>query len=187
MEGNGSVRMNVMGFSKEASSREIYLVDKNLALRSFEVDQTISGTLSRLKGQVYDGTIRIKSESNGKTMDKSIRFRGDIFPGPALNLYPMMRDLTPGKPQRVLTFYPEEVKLKEITITVLGQGRMPDGQPVLKLRNTLYPFVSNDITMDSQGNTLMESVREGLVTTRATDPQALGAFCGRVWRCPRRT
>jgi len=180
MEGDGSVRMNVMGFSKEASSHEIYVVGKNLALRSFEVDQTISGTLSRLKGQVYDGIIRIKSESNGKTTDKSIRFKGDIFPGPALNLYPMMRDLTPGKPQRVLTFDPEEVKLKEITITVLGQGRMPDGQPVLKLRNTLYPFVNNDIMMDSQGNTLMESVREGLVTTRAEDPKALGAFVGGV-------
>ena len=99
MEGDGSVRMNVMGFSKEASSRETYLVGKNLALRSFEVDQTISGTLSRLKGQVYDGTIRIKSESNGKTMEKNIRFKGDIIPGPALNLYPMMRDIVPASPR----------------------------------------------------------------------------------------
>ncbi len=180
MEGDGSVRMNVMGFSKEASSHETYWVEKNLALRSFEVDQTVSGVLSRLSGKVNDGIMRSKSESNGKIIEKQFRFKGDIVPGPALNLYPMMREIVTGRPQKVVTFDPEEVKLKEVTITVLGEGRMPDGRPVLKLRNTLYPFVNNDIMMDSHGNTLMETVREGLVTTRAEDPKVLGAFVGGV-------
>ncbi len=180
MEGDGSVRMNVMGFSKVASSREVYLVDKNLALRSFEVEQTINGTLSRLKGQVYDTTMRIKNESNGKVTEKQFRFRGEVYPGPALNLYPMMREIIPGRVHRIVTFDPEEVKLKEVTITVLGEERSPDGQAGLKLRNTLYPFVNNDIWMDANGNTLMETVREGLVTTRAEDPKALGAFVGNV-------
>ncbi len=180
MEGDGSVRMNVMGFSKVASSREVYLVDKNLALRSFEVEQTINGTLSRLKGQVYDTTMRIKNESNGKVTEKQFRFRGEVYPGPALNLYPMMREIIPGRVHRIVTFDPEEVKLKEVTITVLGEERSPDGQTGLKLRNTLYPFVNNDIWMDANGNTLMETVREGLVTTRAEDPKAIGAFVGNV-------
>ena len=180
MEGDGSVRMNVMGFSRVVSSREIYQVGKNLALRSFEVEQTINGTLSRLTGQVNDTTMRIRNESNGKVTNKQFRFKGEVYPGPALNLYPMMREIVPGRIHRIVTLDPEEVKLKEVTITVLGEERSPDGQPALKLRNTLYPFVNNDIWMDGEGNTLMETVREGLVTTRAEDPRALGAFVGNV-------
>lgn len=180
MEGDGSVRMNVMGFAKEASSREVYLVGKNLALRSFEVEQTISGTMSRISGRVGDTSMRVKSESNGKSTDKLLKFKGDIYPGPALNLYPMMRDIAPGKSYRITAFDPEEVKLKEVTITLLGEEKTAAGQNALKLRNNLYPFVSNDIWMDGQGNTLLESVRDGLVTTKAESPTELGAFVGNV-------
>lgn len=51
MDGYGSVRMRVMGFSKEASTRESYLVAKNLSLRSFDVEQIINGTPSRITGR----------------------------------------------------------------------------------------------------------------------------------------
>jgi transglutaminase-like putative cysteine protease len=40
----------------------------------------------------------------------------------------------------------------------------------------LYTFVTNDIWIDRQGNTLEESVRDGLVTTRAEQPESLGSF-----------
>lgn len=180
MEGDGSVRMNVMGFSKEASSRENYLVGKNLALRSFEVEQTINGTLSRVSGKVNGTSMRVRSESNGKATEKQLKFKGEIYPGPALNLYPLMREITSGKSYKVLTFDPEEVKIKEVTITLLGEVKTPDGQAAMKLRNSLYPFVNNDIMVDRQGHTIIESVREGLVTTRAEDPKALGAFVGNV-------
>lgn len=180
MEGDGSVRMNVMGFAKEASSREVYLVGKNLTLRSFEVEQTINGTTSRLKGQVYDSTMRIKNENNGKVSEKQLKFKGEVYPGPALNLYPMMREITPGKSYRITAFDPEEIKTKEVTITLLGEEKSASGQNALKLRNNLYPFVNNDILMDGQGNTIIESVRDGLVTTKAESPKELAPFVGNV-------
>lgn len=180
MDGYGSVRMKVMGFSKEASTRETYLVSKNLSLRSFDVEQTINGSSSRVSGKVGEGVIRLKNEANGKTTDKQIKVKGDVFPGPALNIYPLMRDSTPGKSYKIVTFDPEESKVKDVTITVLVEEKTPEGAPGLKLRNNLYPFVNNDIWVDSQGNTLMESVRDGLVTTRVEDPKLLGAFVGGV-------
>ena len=180
MEGDGSVRMKVMGFSKESSIRESYLTGKNLALRSFEVELTINGNQSRMSGKAGDGSMRIKSVNGDKSTDKQLKFRGDIYPGPALNLYPLMRDTAPGKSFKILTFDPEEVKVKEIKISVIGAEKTPDGQSALKLRNNLYPFVNNDIWMDSQGNTLLESVRDGLVTTKIEDPKTLGAFVGSV-------
>ncbi len=180
MDGYGSVRMRVMGFSKEASTRETYLVAKNLSLRSFDVEQTINGSPSRVSGKVGDSTVRIRSEAGGKTSDKQIKIKGDVFPGPALNIYPLMRDTSAGKSYKIQTFDPEESKVKDVTITVLGETVTPEGLPALKLRNNLYPFVNNDILVDSLGNTLTETVRDGLVTTKSEDPKLLGAFVSSV-------
>jgi transglutaminase-like putative cysteine protease len=176
MEGNGSVRMKVMSFSKEASMHETYLVSKNLALRSFDVEQTVNGSSSHVSGKVSGSAIHIKSEANGKITDKMLKFKGEVYPGPALNLYPMMRAFSAGSTYKIQAFDPEELKIKEIQITVLGEDKTTDGLPALKLRNNLYPFVNNDIWVDRQGNTLEESVREGLVTTKVEQPKALGPF-----------
>lgn len=178
MEGDGCVRLKVMGFSKEATSREIYQVGKGLNLRSFEIEQNINGVSSKLSGKAGGSLLRVRSESNGKRKETTYRVRGDIYPGPALNLYPLMQGASSGKSYKILTFDPEETKVKEVSITVLGEERTPDGQPGLKLRNDLYPFVNNDILVDSQGNTILETVRDGLVITRAEDSRALAAFVG---------
>lgn len=178
MEGYGSVRMNVMGFSKEASMRETYLVSKELGLRSFEVEQTINGTSSRVSGTAAAGILQLKSRSGGKVSDKQLKFRGELFPGPALNIYPLMRDASPGKSYKLSAFDPEELKIKEVKISVLGEENTPEGIAAIRLRNNLYPFVNNDIWVDRQGTTLLESVREGLVITKREDPKRLGSFIG---------
>jgi transglutaminase-like putative cysteine protease len=180
MEGDGSVRMKVMGFTKEAAMRETYLVGKDLALHSFEVEQTVNGSASHLIGKVANNIIRIKSVTNGKSTEKQLKYKGEVYPGPALNLYPLVHDATPGKSYSIQTFDPEEAKVKEVKISILGEDKTPDSIPALKLRNNLYPFVNNDIWVDDQGNTLLESVREGLVITRAEDPKLLGSFVGGV-------
>lgn len=176
MEGYGSVRMNVMGFSKEASMRETYLVSKELGLRSFEVEQTINGASSRVSGTAAGGILRLKNSSGGKVSDRQLKFRSELFPGPALNIYPLLHDVSPGKSYKLSAFDPEELKIKEVKITVLGEETTPEGIPAIRLRNNLYPFVNNDIWIDRQGTTLLESVREGLVITRREDPKLLGTF-----------
>jgi len=176
MEGNSSVRIKVMGFSKESTTREVYFVGKGLTLRSFDIEENVNGELTRLIGAASDSVLRIRSEHNGKHTNRQVKFKGEIIPGPGLNLYPMMRGIAVGKTVKLLTFDPEDVQVKEVKITVLGEEQAPGGQPALKLRNNLYPFVSNDIWMDGQGNTILESVRDGLVTTKGEDPKALAAY-----------
>lgn len=176
MEGNGSVRMKVMSFSKEASMHETYLVSKNLVLRSFDVEQTVNGSSSHVSGKVSGSAMHIKSDANGTVINKTLKFKGDIYPGPALNFYPLMRVVSAGTSYKIQAFDPEETKIKEIQITVLGEGTTSEGVQALKLRNSLYPFVNNDIWVDGQGNTLEESVREGLVITKAELPTTIGSF-----------
>jgi len=176
MEGDGNVRIRVMGFSKVAAAHEIYLVGRNLSLRSLDVEQTINGIHTHLYGKVGDEVVRIRCESNGKTAEKQLKFRGAIYPGPALNIYPMMHDIVSGKSYKLLTFDPEEVRVKEVKVSVLGEEKAGDGSFSLKLRNSLYPFVNNDIWIDGHGNTIFESVRDGLVTTKAEDSKVLEKF-----------
>ncbi len=176
LEGDGSVRMKVMGFTKESSSREIYLTSPNLALKAFEVEQTINGTKSRLTGKPVAGGLQIQRETNAKSSIRTVKVKGDLIPGPFLNLVPFFRPISSGKPLKVLTFDPEEASVKEVAITIMGEGATPDGQPALRLRNNLYPFVDNDIWVDRQGNTLLESVRDGLVITRAEPAEKLAGF-----------
>lgn len=176
MEGYGSVRMKVMTFSKEASMRETYIVAKNLSLRSFDVEQTINGSSSHVTGKVSGSAIHIKNSESGKETEKMLKFKGDVFPGPALNLYPLMRTVSTGAVYKIQAFDPEELKIKDVQISVLGEEKTASGVPALKLRNNLYPFVNNDIWVDKQGNTLEESVREGLVTTKFEQPEAIAAF-----------
>lgn len=180
ISGDSSVSTKIMGYSKEISRRGTYLVSKNLSLIAFNVEQAINGLPSSVNGKVSDGNIRLKISADGKTTEKHLKFKGEIFPEPVLNIYPLMRDATAGKSYKILTFDPEELKVKEVTILVLGEEKTPEGKSALKLRNNLLPFVTNDIWVDTQGNTLMESVRDGLVTTKAEDPKLLGAFVGSV-------
>jgi hypothetical protein len=176
IEGNGSVRMKVMTFSKEASMRETYMVSKGLALRSFDVEQTINGLTSHVSGKVSGSAIHIKSEIDDKITNKTVRFKGEVYPGSTLNFYPLMRSVAKGTSYKVQVFNPEELKIKEIKISVLGETKTSTGLSALKLRNNLYPFVNNDIWVDAEGNTLLESVRDGLVTTKAEQPGSIGSF-----------
>src|SRR5689334_4568520 len=48
MEEDGSASVKVMGFTRLSTSRESYLVGKNLALHALEVEQSINGVFSRL-------------------------------------------------------------------------------------------------------------------------------------------
>ena len=180
IEGNGSVRMRVMGFTKQATSREVYQLGPGLALQSLEVEQSINGSLSRLTGKQVNGGLLIRRTVDGKSRDRLLKVKGAVIPGPALNLYPLMKPLVAGKVYQVATFDPEEMRIKEVAITVVGEQPTPDGQPAIRLRNNLYPFVDNDIWVDHQGNTLLESVRDGLVVTRAEQPERLAAVVSGV-------
>lgn len=176
IEGDSSVRMKVMGFTKESSSREIYQVGPNLALKTVEVEQTINGSKSLLSGRMIPGGLQIRRDANGKSSVKTLKTRSELFPGPTLNLIPLFKGTATGKTLRVFSFDPEELAIKEVKITVQGEGKTPEGVPALKLRNNLYPFVDNEIWLDQQGNTLLESVRDGLVITKAEPPEKLAAF-----------
>lgn len=172
----GSSKMVVLGFAREASGRETYLVNRDLSLHSFAVEQTIDGKQTRLTGEVTAKGVKVTVESAAGRRVQTLKARGKVYPPPLLNLYPLIRGSREGRKQRLQIFDPEEVRLKEVTITSLGRETLPGGVETVHLRNDLYPFVDNDIWVDLAGNTVRESVRDGLIVTSAEDAAAARKF-----------
>jgi len=171
-----STKMKALGFSRQAFSRENYLVGTDLSLKSFVVEETVDGKWMRLKGEVASKGVKVSVESAEKKREKTLKTAGKVCPPPLLNLYPLLQGLKEGKKFRIQMFDPEEVKLKLVTTTLLGKENHTGGVATLHLRNNLYSFVDNDIWVDMAGNTMRESVRDGLVITETEDPESAAKF-----------
>ena len=140
-----------MGFTKEASSREVYRLGTTLALQTIEVEQSISGQHTRLTGKVVTDGLLLTQAVDGRVRKRLLKFKGQLLAGPLLNLYPLLKGPKADTVYRVQVFDPEEVKIKEVRSRTGGGEKTPDGQPALKLRNNLYPFVDNEIWVDQPG------------------------------------
>lgn len=172
---DGSAKMLVLGFSREASAREQYELNRDLSIKSFTVQQTIDKSFMSISGTVTGRTVRATIETKGGKSEKTLKGKGAIYPPPVVNLIPLMQGFAPGKTYRVQMLDPEEMKLKDVKITGKGIGPR-NGAEALHLQNDLYTFVDNDIWMDREGNTLEESVRDGMITTKAEQPEDAQRF-----------
>jgi len=175
IEGESAVKMSGLGFSREASVRETYIVNRDLSLRSFEVSQTIDGSPMKLSGQVVSRGIRIVVESAGNRKERTLARRGEVYPPVVINLYPLMKGIVIGRKYPVFMLDVESVAVKTVTFSAVGFETL-EGKKALHLRNDLYPFVDNDIWLDPSGVTMRESVRDGWIETRAEDDRAAARF-----------
>jgi hypothetical protein len=170
-------RMTVLGFSRDASSWERYLVNPDLSLRSFEVDEVIDGKPMKLKGEVTSDGVRVSVTAAGKTKEKILKAKGAVYPPPAVNIYPLIQGGgEPGKSFKLKMLDIEAVKVIGVKITVIGAETLAGGTATVHMQNDLYTFVDNDIWVDHSGNTVKESVRHGLILTQAEDREAARKF-----------
>lgn len=172
----GSVKMLVLGFSREAASRERYLVNKDLSLRSFDVEQILDGSAMKVSGERTAKGIKVVVESKGNRKERLLKASGGVYPSAVVNLYPLMKGVAPGRKYSVQILDVEAVKIKKVAVTAVGIEILPEGIQAVHLQNDLYPFVSNDVWVDREGNTLRESVRDGMIETRAEQEQAARRF-----------
>ena len=163
-----SAKLLVLGFSREATAREHYLVNRDLSLRSFDVEQLIDKSPLDVSGRIVGNAIKVTVETKGGKQEKSIKARGKVFPPAVLNLYPLLHGVAAGRSCKLQMLDTEAVKVKEVNISVVGFETL-NGIETVHLRNDLYPVVENDIWVDLTGNTIQESVRDGLILTRAED------------------
>ena len=177
---DSSVKLTVLGFSREAAIRESYLVTTELALISFIVEQTLDGSSMKLTGKAVPEGISMTSENAGKKKTTLLKAKGAVYPAAALNIYPLMKGFAPGRKYRLKVLDTEAQKLKEVLVTAVGIENIPGTGETYRFRNDIYPMVDNDIWVDRQGNTLKESVRDGLVVTQAEDAASSARFLSQM-------
>jgi transglutaminase-like putative cysteine protease len=175
-DSEGSVKLRVMGFSREAVSRESYFVAKDLTLRSFAVESRIDGSPMALSGEVTPKGIKVSVESKGGKKERILKSKGPVFPPQALNLYPLMQGTAAGKSYKIAMLDVESVKVKQIKVQVIGEETLSPATAAVHLRNDLYPMVDNDVWVDLKGNSIRESVRDDLVVTQSEDETSAKAY-----------
>jgi hypothetical protein len=169
-----SIKMGGFGFSRDASIRESYSVNKDLTLKSFAVTQVIDGKHNKLSGEVIPAGIRAIVESAGVKKERVLKRKGAVYPPMALNLYPSLQGIEKGKSYRLAMFDPEAIKIKAVKVSVVGIESI-NGTEAIHLRNNLYP-IDNDIWVDGSGNTIKESIRDGWILTLAEDEKSSQLF-----------
>jgi len=172
----GSVKMRVMGFSREATTRETYLVGRDLAIRSFSTESRIDGSPLQLSGEATSKGISVTVESAGGKKEHTLKSKGPVFPPQALNLFPLMQGAKAGKSFKVTMLDVESIKVKQVKIEVIGAETLAPAGATVHLRNNLYPMVDNDVWVDLQGNSIKESVRDDLVVTLAENESSARAY-----------
>ena len=176
IDADGSVKLRVMGFSREATTRESYLVGRDLAIRSFAEESRIDGSPLVLKGEVTPKGIRVAVESGSGKKERTLKFKGSVYPPQILNCYPLMKGAVAGKSYRLSMLDLESVKVTKVKIEVIGEETLPPETNTVHLKNDLYPVVDNDVWVDLKGNTVKESVRDDLVVTLAESEASARAF-----------
>lgn len=176
IEAQGSSKIKIMGFTNESSFNEVYTVDNNLALQSLQIRQIINGRSTIMAGELTTAGLLVAHYDGEKQVSRTFNAKGPIYPGPVLNLIPFFKSMEEDEELEVISFDPEDFKLKEVEITLHGLEETDSGQQAFRLANDLYPFVSNQIWVDQHGNTLLESVRDGLVVTRSENVDNLVDF-----------
>jgi len=169
IDSEGSVKLRVMGFSREATSKESYLVGRDLALRSFSAESRIDGSPLLVNGEVTPKGISIAVVSGGRKKERTLKHKGAVYPPQALNVHPLMQGAAAGKSYRMAILDVESAKVKQVRVEVIGEETLAGGTAALHLRNDLYPMVDNDVWVDLKGNSIRESVRDDLVVTLAED------------------
>jgi transglutaminase-like putative cysteine protease len=175
-DSEGSVKLSVMGFSREATTRESYLVGRDLAIRSFSAESRIDGSPMSLKGEVTPKGIKVVVESGGGKKERVLKSKGAVYPPQALNLFPLLQGTSAGKSYKISILDVESVKVKQVKVEVIAAETLPPSTSALHLRNNLYPMVDNDIWVDLKGNSIKESVRDDLVVTLAEDESSAKTY-----------
>lgn len=175
IEIDGSMKVLVLGFSREVSSKETYQVNEDLTLRAFSIEQSIDKSQMKLTGDMTDQGLHAVIENSEGRKERLLKTNSVIYPAPVLNVVLIQNGFVAGSILKLQTFDPESIKLKEVSISAVGVETTPTGRQY-HFRNNLYPAVGNDVWVDEQGETIRESVRNGLMETRAEDENTAGKF-----------
>jgi hypothetical protein len=155
-----------LAMQKKVSVTSFDLVDKDLRLISFVYDYFIDDSLLKLTGEVNGDILKVIGSSGKTGSENEFRTDGELYPGSATNLYPLVHGLSRGKKYTYRIYDGEAQKIVDISQEVLAYERSDLFQGGAYRISTRY--LGQDVTtwLNGQGLPLIETALGGVIVTR---------------------
>jgi len=140
-------------------------VRQDLSVQSFVYDYDIDGSTMQLRGELKDGTLRVRTISSGHEREEVFTVEGPVYPVSALYLYPALKGLEIGRRYDYPVYEGETRVVSRVHQEVLAYERSDlfEGE-AFKVKTTL---LGQEVVawLDTQGRPLLEISDNGLIVS----------------------
>jgi len=134
------LRIPFMGMRKEIHMKSEDVVRPDLSLVSFHYEQTIDDRNVTIKGSITNGTFRAAVTSDGVTKVIEKRLQTPVYPVSAINLYPVVQGIAPGRTYHFTVFDPQTRSFTPVSQTMLAYERSGSlsVEPSFKIKTCMH-------------------------------------------------
>lgn len=138
------LRFKILGIiGKDISSKEIYFVNPDFTLSSFNCKIKLNGAFRKVKGEVAEKNLEVSIETENSKDIQLIKLDENIYPGVAMYFYPLLNGIEIGKVYNYQVYHPETLTLEKVSQEVISYERSTlfEGA-AFKIKNTLGGMTS---------------------------------------------
>jgi len=167
------LRFKVLGLGKEVVLKESGTVAADMTLIDFVSDMTLDGKKIILSGKVREKELIVWEETERRKEEKIFPLSQPLFPGLAINFYPLLHGLQVGRNFRYLIYSPQSRSLQEVSQEVVGyeSSKLFPGE-AFKVKTSMAGL-STTSWINARGETLLEmAIMGALLTVKEDEPLA---------------
>jgi hypothetical protein len=118
------------GFEKKVNLKSFDVVDEDLAILRFSYDYSIDGNALALSGERRGESLDVVVKREATQERQSFAVSGPVYPQSAIDLYPSLHGLTPGRSYRYPVYSGELQAIAEVTqrIEAYERSKLFDGE-----------------------------------------------------------
>ncbi|MPZ75090.1 MAG: hypothetical protein GEU77_01035 [Deltaproteobacteria bacterium] len=170
------LRLNLMGTTRNASTRLAMNVDKEWVLKNFDFELQSNDVHFKSRGKVVPGKLQLEIESAGHTSAQEIALTQPPYLLAALKPLVATQQLEPGKEHFFATFDPSTLSQQITSVVIEAREQTLIGnkrEPAIRFRQK-FKGLSVLSWIDGQGRTLKEESPGGFALLRETQQEAKG-------------
>ena len=163
IESETLIRLKLLGFKKEISSREHYYIHPDLSLKSFTCEVDLGGSRRRVEGKVEARRLKVDIETENTQETQSIDLTEVIYPGVAMYFYPVLKGLDIGKEYTYFIYSAETLSLEKVSqkIKAYETSDLFEG-PAFKIENSLGGM-NSECWINPETGMLLEMALHGII------------------------
>ena len=138
LESEAAMNFKVLGYEKKVHLLARDWVGPKLQLRRFQYEHHIDDSVLLQEGEVSDGQLRARIKNSAGTSELQETLAEPLYPGAAVNLYPLLQGLRPDAVYDYLVYDGQSLQITQVQQQVIAyeSSDLFEG-PAYKLRTTM--------------------------------------------------